>query len=92
MTTVVGLGNTFSSAHVGNERYVDRHLTLERIIVYIHHNHVRNVTMRVMRKPYKTPNCVSNDSKSLTKKGLGANRCGVLSGSKPRKWVYLETI
>ncbi len=53
---------------------------------------VRNNSMRVMRKPYKTPKHREDGSNSLKKEHLGIIVAGVLSGSKTRKWVYLETI
>ena len=49
--------------------------------------------MRVMRKRYKTPTFGNIAAKPL--KAHGLSECGgggVLSGSKTRKRVYLETI
>ena len=49
-------------------------------------------TMHVMRKPHKTPAFGDIDANPLN--SLGLWECGgcVLSGSKTRKRVYLETI
>ena len=48
--------------------------------------------MRVMRKPYKTPTFANIDAKPSRSHGLCECGGGVLSGSKTRKRVYLETI
>ena len=48
--------------------------------------------MRVMRKPYTTPTFGNIDTKPLTPHALSECGGGVLSGSKTRKRVYLETI
>ena len=48
--------------------------------------------MRVMLKPYKTPTFGNIDAKPLKSHGLSECGRGVLSGSKTRKRVYLETI
>jgi hypothetical protein len=53
---------------------------------------VRKKSIRVIRKPYKTPTFYENNINQLIKNDLGEDKGGVLSGSKTRKWIYLETI
>ena len=48
--------------------------------------------MRVMRKPYKTPTFGISVPKPLEIYELSERYSGVLSGSKTRKRVYLETL
>ena len=49
------------------------------------------VMMRVMRKPYRTPTFGNIAAKPLNSLGLSKCGGGVLSRSKIRKRVYLET-
>ena len=59
---------------------------------YRHGGVVRKKAMRVMRKPYGTTTFGNIDAKPLKSHGLSECGVGVLSGSKTRMRVYLETI
>ena len=55
-------------------------------------NYYCRMRLRIMRKPYNTPEFRKDDSNHREKSGLGGIGCRVLSGSETRELVYLETI
>ncbi len=54
-------------------------------------NYYCRMPLRIMRKPYKTPEYRKEDPNQWMVKGLGGVSCTVLSGSETRERVYLET-
>ncbi len=55
-------------------------------------NYYCRMPLRIMRKPYKTPEYRKDDSNHWETSGLGRIGCGVFSGSETGERVYLETI